>query len=379
MIGTRLHRQLVLDHVLVQERRFAGAKDEHQDIQRRFVRMEPIHGGKRHVDERQGDVVFHRDIARCRQTHDGLLRHRHFRAARYGTEILHYPSERLGAIEVAADGERGVVGAVPAQKELLQIVHIDAVQILHVADHGPRIGMPFWIQRLPYPLEQQAVGAVVHALSALVLHRVALHLELLLGHRVQQKAHAVGFQPKHLFQLIAGNGLEVVGAIGVGGAVQGAAGFRDDLEVLLVADVGGTLEHHVLEEMREAGFADLLASGADVIGDIHVHQRVRTVFVQDDDEAVVQTVLGVRNDHLVAGLAGQRFQLRHAGGQLRYHRACRWWRRRTGLLTANEREQRRNRTQNEVFHRIAPDCPPPIPTHSTAEKTAKRAVHVKLD
>ena len=55
-----------------------------------------------------------------------------------------------------------------------------------------------------------------------------------------------------------------------------AAGLRDDLEVLLVADVLRALEHHVLEEVREAGLADFLAGRADVVGDIDVYEGGRT-------------------------------------------------------------------------------------------------------
>ena len=64
--------------------------------------------------------------------------------------------------------------------------------------------MAFGVEGLADALVQQAVGHVVHALGALVLDRVALDFELLLGHRVEQEAHAVGLQPEQLLQLVGG-------------------------------------------------------------------------------------------------------------------------------------------------------------------------------
>ena len=142
--------------------------------------------------------------------------------------------------------------------------------------------MPFRVHGLADPFAQEAVGHVVVVLGPLVLDRGALHLELLLGHGVEQEAHPVRLQPKELLELVVGRGLEIVGAIWARRAVQRAAGLGDDLEVLFVADVLRALEHHVLEEVREAGLADLLAGRADVVGDVDVYEGVGYVPVQDD-------------------------------------------------------------------------------------------------
>ena len=74
----------------------------------------------------------------------------------------------------------------------------------------------------------------------------------------------------------------------VGVGVGLAADRRDDRGVLLGLDVLRALEHHVLEEMREAGAARLLVLRADVIPELDVHDRRRLVLVQDDDQAVGQ-------------------------------------------------------------------------------------------
>ena len=152
-------------------------------------------------------------------------------------------------------------------------------------------------------LASQAVGAVVVVLATLVFHGRALDFKLLLAYGIEQEAHAVGLQPHTGFELVAGQGLEVVGAVLVGAAVQGAAGGGYELEVLLVADVVGALKHHVLEEVGKAGLANLLAGRAHVVGHVDVHQRVGMVFGHHEREAVGQHVLLVGN-HDLAGLLG---------------------------------------------------------------------------
>jgi hypothetical protein len=52
------------------------------------------------------------------------------------------------------------------------------------------------------------------------------------------------------------------------------------------------LEHQVLEEMRETRPARPLVLRADVIPDVHRHDRHVMVFVNDDVEAVVQRAFG---------------------------------------------------------------------------------------
>ena len=106
-------------------------------------------------------------------------------------------------------------------------------------------------------------GLVLDALAALVADDV-----LLVGQRsavdlLEQIAHAIGLEPQRELELVGGHGLEVVGAIEVGRAVQIAgAGALEQLEVLIGRHVLRALEHHVLEEVREAGASRLLVRRA---------------------------------------------------------------------------------------------------------------------
>ena len=56
--------------------------------------------------------------------------------------------------------------------------------------------------------------------------------------------------------------------------------------VRLGLDVLGALEHHVLEEMREAGATGTLVLRADVIRHRYVHDRSRVILRQDHAQPV---------------------------------------------------------------------------------------------
>ena len=60
------------------------------------------------------------------------------------------------------------------------------------------------------------------------------------------------------------------------------------LEMRVAGHVLRALEHHVLEEVREAGAARLLVGRADVIPEVHRDQRQPVILGQDDLEPVRQ-------------------------------------------------------------------------------------------
>ena len=134
------------------------------------------------------------------------------------------------------------------------------------------------------------VGLVVVALALLVLHHVALVVQLLLVHGRQHPAHPVGLQPERQLQVVRRHRLEVVGAVEPGAGVQRAAGALHQLEVPVLGHVLRALEHHVLEEVGEAGPAGLLVPGADAVPQVHRDHRNRRVLREDDLEAVGEGV-----------------------------------------------------------------------------------------
>ena len=58
-----------------------------------------------------------------------------------------------------------------------------------------------------------------------------------------------------------------------------------------------SLEHQVLEQMREAGVARPLVLRADVIPEVHGDDRARVVLVEEDVESVGERVLREGNVH----------------------------------------------------------------------------------
>ena len=144
-------------------------------------------------------------------------------------------------------------------------------------------------------LEPAAVRLVLEALTALVLDHVALVVELRLVDAVEQRREAVGLEPEQRLEVARRHGREVVGAVVVGGAVDAAllevrAELLDEREVL-AGHVLRALEHHVLEEVREAGPPRLLVLRADVVPLVDVDDRQLAIDVQDHLQAVGEHVL----------------------------------------------------------------------------------------
>ena len=75
------------------------------------------------------------------------------------------------------------------------------------------------------------------------------------------------------------------------------------MRVLAVADVGGSLEHHVLEEVGEARAALALIARADVVVDRNGKDGRRMILGDDHAEAVLQ--LGVGELDLLDGGGGE--------------------------------------------------------------------------
>jgi hypothetical protein len=166
-------------------------------------------------------------------------------------------------------------GVYQVRKKRLDVLERRRRDVLHVADHRPVVGVAAREEQLVEPLVGAAVGLVVDPLAALVHHHLALHLQLLGGHRRQQPAHAVGLQPQAELEVRGGQRLVVVGAVVPGRAVGDAADLLDVAEVVVGADVLAALEEHVLEEVREAGAARRLVLRADVVPEVDGDERQR--------------------------------------------------------------------------------------------------------
>src|SRR5690606_26519357 len=141
------------------------------------------------------------------------------------------------------------------------------------------------------PLERRPVGLVVVALAALVLHDVALVVEVGLGERRGERAHPVGLQPERELQVADGHGLVVVRALERGAGVERGAGALQQRGVLAFGDVRGALEHQVLEEVGESGSAGPLMPRPHPVPEVHGCQWYDMVLADHHAQAIAERVL----------------------------------------------------------------------------------------
>jgi hypothetical protein len=192
-----------------------------------------------------------------------------------------------GDVDVARQHQRGVGRAVILAEPVLGLLHRRALQKVARRHVGRVVGMPLGKARREDTVEDLAVGLVL-ALALLVLHHTALFVDGLLVERAQQVAHAVGFHPERAIERRGGHVLEIVGAVGAGGAVLvGGADLLEGLEEL-AAVVLGTLEHQVLEPVRELLPVGGLVLAAHVVPDVDRDDRRLAVGVHDDGEPIVE-------------------------------------------------------------------------------------------
>ena len=198
--------------------------------------------------------------------------------------------ECLVRLEVAGDGQDRVVRRVVGGEELADVLERCGREVLHRADRRVVIRVRLGVDERLHLLVPRPVGLVVDAPAALVLDHVALVVELLLGHRRQQRRHAVGLEPQRQLELVPGERLEVVRSVEPGRGVERAAGRLHQAEVLALGHVRRALEHHVLEEVGEAGLARLLVLAADVVPEVDGDERRPRVTREDDTQPVVEQV-----------------------------------------------------------------------------------------
>ena len=223
---------LLVDQLLVQPARAAAAENRRGDVRIGVARLEDRRRQPRHVDARQLDARLHdlaplgRDLRRLR------LDRRNGRAALQRAEVLLDQRLRLRRVEVADDRQARVVGRVVLLEESLHVVELRRLDVLVRADDVAVVRMPLREQRLKQRLFGEAVRLVLDALAPLVADDVLLVRQRRLIDLVEQVAHAIGLEPQRQLELVRRDGLEVVGAVEVGRAVDVArAGGLEQLEV----------------------------------------------------------------------------------------------------------------------------------------------------
>jgi len=238
----------VIDELLVEARVLVAGQHRGQYIQHRIVLVEQLDTGPGVERARQLNTVFENEESiACEDDWSDPGAGRNRRPAGDISEVLLH--ERLGfhRIEVAGDGQRRVVRRIVGAEEALHVIERRRAQIRHRADHRPGIRMRAGIECGQNYLISPSVGNVIVALPSLVLHDVALQVELCLVHGREQKTHSVGIQPQGERQGVRRNVLVVVGAILGGRSVVVATCSFELLVEDTDADILGSHEHDVFE------------------------------------------------------------------------------------------------------------------------------------
>ena len=191
-----------------------------------------------------------------------------------------------GRLEVADDDQHRVVRRVEGLEEVRDVLERGGVEVLQVAVEvvgvvPVRVG----VLRQVEPGES-AVGPVQDVDLDLVLDDFLLVLEVV--GRDREALHAVGLGPERGLERVRGDDLEVVGEVEAGRAVEDAAVGLDELDELHLPEVLRALEHHVLEEVGEAGAVLGLDAEADVVVDRDDGHGSRRVPREDDLQSVGQ-------------------------------------------------------------------------------------------
>ena len=217
-------------------------------------------------------------------------------------EAVGHPLEHLRRVELARDDERGVVGLVVQLVEGAQPRDVDVLDIAARTDDRAAVGVPV-VHRRHRALDQDAAGLVLAAFHLVAHHR---HLAVEVFARDVAVDHGIG-QPAQVPAQVVLVGREaggVVGAVEAGAAVGRQAALGELGPHLRM--FGRALEQHVFQQVRHAGFADVLVARADAVGQVDRRAGLGVVGHQQDLQAVGQPVFVDALD---------RAHCRHAGGQ----------------------------------------------------------------
>jgi hypothetical protein len=273
----------------VETRRFPVGEQIGRQIEIRIAVGEHGRCDPRHVQPRQLDAVLEVD-PRVAAERGGRPHRVDPVARRQFAEILGDEVERAHDIDVAGDRQRSVARVIVAAEKRVDFVELDRLQVGDLADRGPVVRVIGRKQRRQERHRREPVGPVLVVLPPFVQHHVALVVEFGLGQRRQQISHPIGFHPQRQLQRAGRHYFPVVGAVGVGRSVQRGAGTLQRLKEAAIV-VLGSLEHQMLEQVSEPGFARTLVLRADVVPEVDGGDRAGVIFMKQHVEPVVERVL----------------------------------------------------------------------------------------
>ncbi len=223
-------------------------------------------------------------------------------AARDGLEVQIHQLLGLLNVDVARDGEDGVVGAVEIFVKCLIVNLLGCIQVFHRTDGRVFVGVGA-VEALKGFFQNATVRAVVVTEATLFFHDLPLRLD---AHFFDAGVeHPLAFEPEAEGKLVAGQQFVVIGAVEGSVGVVGTACLVDVVVKFAAFDVVRAFKKQVLEEVGEAGAVGFFIFGADVVHDRDAHIGRGVVFVEQDFEAIGQVVLR-ELDFLAEGRAAER-------------------------------------------------------------------------
>ena len=254
-IGSDAYRHLLLSDQRIIEAR-AGEAAQHRAARHERDVIGVVEAGDRPhpVDPRGSHLVLDR-LAEW----GGQIGHRHadrldLRPGRDRAEPLGHLRLGGGQVDIASQHQDSVVGAIIVTEPLLHIFQTGPAEVCHRADGRVVIGVARGVEVLKLLIFDQAKRLVV-TLALLVLDHADLVGQLFLGDRAQQIAHPVAFEHQRPVQRAGRHGLEIVGPVKPGCAVEiGRTDFLQRLEEI-ARRVFRAVEHQVFEQVGKAGLA----------------------------------------------------------------------------------------------------------------------------
>ena len=293
---------VAVDERLCEARGARTSKNAPRDLERRVIRVPPLHGVPLEIQARELHTVLE-----C----DGGVTHRErrgrgtfdLRTAWHGREILPHQRLHLGGLHITRYHDGGVVRRVVLAEEILDVVYGSGREIGHGADHGPGVGVARRVHQFWLVVGHKTVGLVLVGLAPLVLHDVALEIHLWFVHSGEQPSHAISFEPDHEGERRAWAGFVVVRAVFGRGAVVVGSGRLEEPVELRVFGVLRAHEHQVLEEVGEACAPGFFVARADMEPDVGGDDGGRVILMNDEGQPIGEGIEGVGDAELAGGSA----------------------------------------------------------------------------
>ena len=176
---------------------------------------------------------------------------------------------------IAQHQQHGVIGHVVRLEKCLHVSQVRGIEISKITVKIMRVRPIAKSDRRHVQPRETAIRLVHHVDANFFLHNVALVFQIFVIYF--QRAHAVRFEPQHALQRIRRDCFVVVRHVVARRAIQHAATGIDQLDVLHLRRIRGTLKHHVFEQVRKPAATLRLKTESNLVVHAHGDHRRRGI------------------------------------------------------------------------------------------------------